>query len=325
MSELTLRTAIGSYGHTAALKDGSAASGLFQMTQIEVSPVTAIFRRMVRGLEFDVAEMALSTCLCARAHGKPFTALPVFLTRAFYHGGLAVRRGSGIASPQDLAGRRIGVRSYTLTPGVWTRGILQSEYGVDPASVTWVLSGDEHVAEFTPPSNVTPAAGAPNGNLAAMLRSGEIDAAIGAGPIPADDPEIAPLFSPADAEARDAAWHRQTGVYPVSHLLVARDDLLAAHPGLASELCRVFGDAKARYLKQLAASPGNADPDTDANADADAAQRRMAQLVGGDPLPYGLESSRRTLETFIGYNVAQGVIPHPVAPEELFPPETLAL
>ena len=323
MSKLILRTAIGSYGHTAALKDGSAASDLFRMEHIEVSPVTAIFRRMVRALEFDVAEMALSTYLCARAHGKPFTALPVFLTRAFYHRGLAVRRNRGIAAPADLAGRRIGVRSYTLTPGVWTRGILHSEYGVDPASVTWVLSGDEHVAEFTPPPNVTPAADAPNANLAAMLRSGEIDAAIGAGPIPADDADLTPLFAPAEADARDAAWHRQTGLYPISHLLVARDDRLASHPALASELCRVFGNAKAIYLEQLAANPGNANPDTGADADADAPLRQMAQLVGGDPLPYGLKSSRRTLETFIGYNVAQGVIPRPVAPEELFPPATL--
>ena len=308
MTKLTLRTAIGSYGHTAALKDGSAASDLFRMEHIEVSPVTAIFRRMVRALEFDVAEMALSTYLCARAHGKPFTALPVFLTRAFYHRGLAVRRNSGIAAPADLAGRRIGVRSYTLTPGVWTRGILHSEYGVDPASVTWVLSGDEHVAEFTPPPNVTPAADAPNASLAAMLRSGEIDATIGAGPIPADDADLAPLFAPADADARDAAWRRQTGVYPISHLLVARDDQLASHPALAAELCRVFGNAKAIYLEQLA-SRADSDSDTGADADADAPLRQMAQLVGGDPLPYGLKSSRRTLETFIGYNVAQGVIP----------------
>ena len=150
-----------------------------------------------------------------------------------------------------------------------------------------------------------------------MLRAGEIDAAIGAGPIAPDDPDLAPLFAPADAQARDAAWHRQTGLYPISHLLVARDDQLASHPGLAAELCRVFGEAKAIYLKQLA--------DSDTGADADAPLRQMAQLVGGDPLPYGLESSRRTLETFIAYNVAQGVIPRPVAPEELFPPTTLAL
>ena len=307
MSDLTLRTAIGTYGHTAALKNGAAPSPMFAMEQVEVSPVTAIFRRMVRALEFDVAEMALSTYLCARAHGKPFTGLPVFLTRAFYHAGLAVRRNSGIAAPADLAGRRVGVRSYTLTPGVWTRGILQTEYGVDPASVTWVLSGDEHVAEFVAPPNVVPASDAPQGNLPAMLRSGEIDAAIGAGPIADDDPDIAPLFPAAEAAARDAVWHQKTGVYPISHMVVVRDDQLAAHPGLASELCRVFAAAKAQ-------SDADADPDL----------RRMAQIVDGDPLPYGLESSRQTLETFIGYNVAQGVIPHPVAPENLFPPETLA-
>ena len=126
MSELTLHTAIGTYGHTKSLKDGSATSQKFVMDHIEISPVPNIFRRMVRELEFDVAEMALSTYLCAKAFGKAFTAIPVFLTRSFYHSSITYNIKSGINSPTDLAGRKVGVRSYTLTPGVWTRGILQS-------------------------------------------------------------------------------------------------------------------------------------------------------------------------------------------------------
>jgi len=315
MTKLTLRTAIGSYGHTMPLKDGTVAAAMFEPEHIEVSPVTAIFRRMVRELEFDVAEMALSTYLCARAHGKAFTALPIFLTRAFYHAGIAVHRRSGIASPKDLEGRRVGVRSYTLTPGVWTRGILASEYGVNLDAITWTLSGDEHVAEFVAPPNVV---SSPNDNLAEMLRSGEIDAAIGAGPAAASDPDIAPLFAEAEAEERDAAWSRQTGIYPISHIVVARDELLASHPGLAEALFGAFGEAKAHYLKRLASGA--------ADGPGDRGLLKMAAVAGADdPIPYGLAGSRATLEAFVAYNLAQGVIPRGVEPEELFAAETLGL
>ena len=310
MTDLVLRTAVGNYGHTTPLKDGTVTSKMFDMEHIEVSPVTSIFRRMVRGLEFDVAEMALSTYLCARAHGKAFTGIPIFLTRAFYHGGLVYNTRSGIKSPKDLEGRKVGLRSYTLTPGVWTRGILQTEYGVDLDAVTWVLSGDEHVAEFVAPPNVV---SSPNNDLGEMLLSGEIDAAIGAGPV--DSPDIQPLFQ--EPDEADAAWHRKTGVYPISHMLVVKDSALASNQGLAQELFGVFKTAKAPYLKRLQSR--------DASTAADQALLKMAEVVGDDPIPYGLESSLKTLETFIGFNVEQGVIPEKVDPEELFPSSTLAL
>ena len=309
MADLVLNVAVGNYGHTAPLKDGSVASTMFQMEHTEVSPVTSIFRRMVRGLEFDVAEMALSTYLCARAHGKAFTGIPVFLTRAFYHGGIAVHERSGINEPRDLEGRRVGVRSYTLTPGVWTRGILASEYGVDLDAVTWVLSGDEHVAEFVAPPNVV---SSPNSDLVEMLKSGEIDAAIGVRPGAA--PEIKALF--ADPDQADAIWHRKTGVYPISHMVVVKNTLLDDNPDLAAELCRLFQAAKTPYSERLQAG---------AVADAmDSELLAMGKIVQGDPLPYGLESSLQTLNTFIDFNVNQGVIPEPVEPETLFPASTLA-
>lgn len=310
MSDLVLRTAIGNYGHTIPLKDGSVTSDMFDMEHIEVSPVTSIFRRMVRGLEFDVAEMALSTYMCARAHGKAFTGVPVFLTRAFYHAGLVVNSRSGIKTPKDLEGKKVGLRSYTLTPGVWTRGILQTEYDVDLEAVTWVLSGDEHVAEFVAPSNVVSSA---NSDLGAMLLSGEIDAAIGAGAV--DSPDIRPLFS--EPDALDAAWHKKTGVYPISHMLVVKNSELDSNDSLAQELFEVFKSAKTPYMKDLTSG--------EASNPADQALLKMGSIVGGDPVPYGFESSRKTLETFIGFNVEQGVIPRKVEPEELFPEDTLSL
>ena len=299
MADLILNVAVGNYGHTAPLKDGSVKSPMFDMAHTEVSPVTSIFRRMVRGLEFDVAEMALSTYLCARAHGKAFTGIPIFLTRAFYHGGIAVHERSGINEPRDLEGRRVGVRSYTLTPGVWTRGILASEYGVDLDAVTWVLSGDEHVAEFVAPSNVV---SSPNNDLVEMLKSGEIDAAIGVRPGAA--PEIKALFPEPDTD--DENWHRKTGVYPISHMVVVKNARLDDNPDLAAELFRAFKTAKA-------------------SGAMDAELLEMSKIVHGDPIPYGLQSSLQTLNAFIDFNVNQGVIPKRVEPEELFPATTQTL
>ena len=177
MPALPLTTAIATYGHTKALKDGTVHAERVVLKHVDVMPITSAFRRMVRGLEFDISEMAFSTYLCARAYHKPMTALPVFLLRRFEHGGIVYNVNSGIRSPLDLHGRRVGVRSYTLTPGVWIRGILQSAYGVDLHQVQWMLFGDEHVAEYVAPANVTPAPA--GGDMLAMVRAGEIDAAIG--------------------------------------------------------------------------------------------------------------------------------------------------
>ena len=309
MTSLVLRTAIANYGHTTPLKDGTVGSSMFEMEHIEISPVPMIFRRMVRSLEFDVAEMALATHLCSRAHGKRFTALPVFLTRDFYHGMLSYNVRSGIESPKDLEGKRVGVRSYTFTPGVWTRGILQSEYGVDLSAVTWVLSGDEHVAEYVAPSNVV---SSPSGDLGEMLLSGEIDAAIGAPPV--DSPDVRAMFP--EAQKLDAEWHRKTGVYPISHLLVVKDATLGSNDSLVSELLSVFGQARDDYLRRLRSG--------DTSAPGTEQLLRMKEIVGDDALSYDFDSARKTLETFVGFNVEQGLIPEAVDPTDLFPPETIA-
>jgi 4,5-dihydroxyphthalate decarboxylase len=266
---------------------------------------------MIRDLEFDVSELALSTYLCAKAHGKPITALPIFLVRALHHGSISYNVNSGIKTPTDLHGRRVGVRAYTVTTGVWTRGILQSQYGVDLSKITWVINSDEHVAEYQAPPNVESVSF--DRSLADLLADGEIDAAIG---VPASpDKGIEPLIP--DAEAAAIASLQGTHVYPINHTLVVRDEHLAANPWLAAELFSLFRSGKQHFLSQL--------PTMESPTGNDAFAKRLQGAVGGDPLPFGIEANRATLEAFVQYNVDQKVIPRKVALEEVFEPSTLAL
>src|SRR5438876_7945171 len=187
---LALRTVTRTQGNNQALKDGSVKPRTFVFEFVEVDPLIAAFRRMVRGLEFDVCEMAITTYICAKAHGKRMTAVPVFLVRAFHHGAVVYNTKSGIKSPKDLEGKKVGVhRGYTVTTGVWIRSILQHEYGVDLSKITWLLSGDEHVAEYRPPANVIPIE--KGQKLEDMLASGEIPAVVN---IELDHPDVKTLI-----------------------------------------------------------------------------------------------------------------------------------
>ena len=209
-----LTTAIGNYGLTKPLKEGRVSLGSLNLKQIEVSPITAAMRRMCRGLEFDICEMAFTTYLCARAIGKPFTAIPVFVTRNFHHWAIFTNARSGIKEPKDLEGRVVGVnRGYTVTTGLWARGMLQSEYGVDLDKITWVPTDDEHVQEFVAPKNVDYSRFRGR-KLGELLVNGEIDAAIGEmGGV--TSPDIKPLIP--DAQNAAFAYFRKTGVYPINH------------------------------------------------------------------------------------------------------------
>src|ERR1700688_1070627 len=150
-----LKTVTRTQGNNQALKDGTVKPRSFEFDFVGVDPLIAAFRRMVRGAEFDICEMAITTYICARAYGKPMTAVPIFLVRAFHHGAILCNTKSGIESPKDLEGKKVGVnRGYTVTTGVWARSILHHQYGVDLNKITWVISGDEHVEEFHPPANV---------------------------------------------------------------------------------------------------------------------------------------------------------------------------
>jgi 4,5-dihydroxyphthalate decarboxylase len=308
MGQLTLTAVTRTQGAVSALKDGTVKPAGFALDFEEVPVLIHAFRAMVRSLAFDVSEMAFTTYLVAKAHGKPFTALPVFLVRGFHHGAvLRSAKAAGMA-PQDIEGRRAGVnRGYTVTTGVWARGILADEYGVDLSRVTWVLSGDEHVAEYRPPSNVVPAGAGEN--VTDMVASGELAAGIG---VPADHPRLVPLI-PDAAEAGYRAL-RDRGLYPINHVVVVRDELLAAHPDLAPALFAAYAEAKNRYVARLA---GIGDP-----GPADRMYQRVREITGADPLPYGIAPNRAMIDQLIRYAVDQGILNAPVAAQELFPEST---
>jgi len=307
---VVLKTAVATYAHTKGLKDGTVTAPGIRFEHIEVSPIVAAFRRMVRTLEFDVSEMAITTYLTARAHGKPFTALPIFVMRQFHHAPIAFNVKSGVKSPKDLEGKKVGVRAYTVTTGVWARGILATEYGVDLDKVTWVVVDEEHVQEYQKPSNVLERPGA---NLGQMLAQGELAAAIGAGPV--DSPDVKPLIAnPREAEA---AWYRKTGIYPINHTVVVKDSLLQADPTLAPRIFGAFKEAKAAFLKQL-------DSPASLSGDAQALAGRRS-IVGDDPLPNGVARNRKALEAVIQFARDQKILPRAVSPEEVFARDTLGL
>jgi ABC-type nitrate/sulfonate/bicarbonate transport system substrate-binding protein len=296
-------------GNNRALKDGTVKPKTFEFAFEEVDPLIAAFRRMVRGLEFDICEMAITTYICAKAHGKRMTAVPVFLVRAFHHGAILVNTKAGIARPKDLEGKRVGVnRGYTVTTGVWARSILQEEHGVDLGKITWVLSGDEHVAEYRPPANVVPIE--PGKKMGDMLASGELAAAIG---VEATSPDVKPLIP--DALDAGLAALRRTGHYPINHLVVIKDELIASHPDLAADVFDAFAQAKQVYIERL--KGGQIEKPTE----VDEVHKRVMAITG-DPLPYGIAPNRKVIDELIGHALTQGIITKPVAAEELFAPST---
>jgi 4,5-dihydroxyphthalate decarboxylase len=313
-TDLALKIAIATYGHTAALKRGQVPIADVQPEFVEVKPIIAAFRRMVRDVEFDVCEMAPATYMIAREHGAPFKALPVFIFRRFHHAGLVYRSDAGIRGPKDLEGKRAGVRAYSVTTGIWTRGILTNEYGVDNDRITWVVDDEEHVKTLVLPPNVQQA---PEGrSLVELMASGYLSAAftdnagIGRAGAPAEGwkdgwsgaeqaqpTQYVEMFP--DAEEQEAQWYRRTGIYPVHGLIVVKDELLSRHPGLGRALYEAFLESKEIYLRQLAAG--------ESVSDKDAHYRTMARTVG-DPLPYGIEANRASIDAMLGYCHQQGLL-----------------
>ena len=311
--ELNLRIVTRTQGNNQALKDGRVKPRSCAFEFVEVDPLIDAFRRMVRGMEFDVSELALTTYVTARAHGKRFLALPIFLVRAFHHGAIVYNTKSGIKSPKDLEGRKVGVnRGYTVTTGVWARGVLQHQYGVDLDTITWVLSGDEHVAEFQPPANVAPIE--KGKKMADLVASGELPAAIG---VEVSSPDVKPLISNAEEAGFEAL--RSRGHYPINHLIVVREELLDAHPDLGPDIFHAFAESKRDYVERLRS--GQIEKPTR----VDDMHRRVMEITGRDPLPYGIGPNRQALEELIGYAAEQRILPRRVAVEELFPANTHGL
>ena len=299
-------------GNNRALKDGTVQPKTFGFEFIEVDPLIAAFRREVRASEFDICELAITTYICAKAHGKKLTAIPVPIVRQFHHGAILVNTKAGIKSPKDLEGKRVGVnRGYTVTTGVWARGILEKDYGVDLSKVTWVLSGDEHVAEYVAPSNVVPIEAGKN--MQDMLISGELVGAIG---VEVNHPDVQPLIP--DALETGIAAFKRDGHYPINHLVVIKDEVLEANPGLAADCFEAFAAAKRLYVDALRAGKIEK-PDA-----TDRLHQRVMEIAG-EPLPYGIEPNRKVMETLMGHALSQGIITQAMKVEDLFAKETWGL
>ena len=290
---LTLKSAVADYPHVMALKNGSVRSDSVSFEWETVNPITRAFRRMVRTGDFDLCEIALTTLAQAEAFGKGLTALPVVVFRGFHHAALMCPVGSPLRGPEDLAGKRIGVRAFSQTTGVWLRGILLDDYGVDHRSITWVTEEDAHLQEYQDPLNVVRIASGQT--LPGMLQFGEIDAGIALSGV--DPMRVRTVIPDADEAAAD--WYRRTGAYPVNHVVCVKTELLRQHPHLGAELMRLFTEAKA-----AAREPS--------------AEARYIPLVGPDPLPYGLEANRAGIALCLRYAAEQGLVSRVFTPEELF-------
>jgi 4,5-dihydroxyphthalate decarboxylase len=313
MAESPLRIVARTQGNNEALKNGTVKPDGFALEFVEVDPLIDAFRRMVRGLEFDVSEMAITTYITAREHGKKITGLPIFLMRAFHHGAIKHNVKSGIRTPKDLEGRLVGVnRGYTVTTGLWARSVLQHQYGVDLDKITWVLSGDEHVAEYRAPANVVPLE--KGRKMADMLASGELGAAIN---IEVDHPDVKSLI-PNPKEAAFEAL-RTRGHYPINHLMVIKDELLEARPELAAGLFDAFARAKRLYVERLRSGA------IEKPAATDELYQRVMDITGKDPLPYGIGPNRQALEEVVGSALEQRILTRPATIESLFPRSTHAL
>jgi 4,5-dihydroxyphthalate decarboxylase len=320
-SSVHLKAVLRHFGHTADLRDGKIPIEGVQIDFVDVQPAIASYRRMVRDVEFDMCELAPTTYCIARAHGAPFKALPIFLTRQFHHQGLVIRDDSGIRTPKDLEGKKVGVRAYSVTTGVWTRGILSNEYGVDSSKVTWVVDDEEHVSQLQLPANVVHV---PEGqSLASMMASGEIQAGFTANagigregpPKPgweAKEPSRTAAYEELwkDGRTLGTEWYRRTGIYPFHGVIVLKDELLAAHPWIAKAVYRAFCDAKARWLLRLRTGQ--------ANTEDDRKYRNLIPVIGEDPLPYGIKANLPSIEALITYAVQQKLMRRRLSVEELF-------
>lgn len=280
---MRVRALLGDYPETAALKQGKIASDRLTFDFAAYSPPHTGFKAMVREQAFDISEMAIVSYLIARSHNKPMVLLPAVVMGRFQHDYAIYNVSRGAMTPSDLAGKRVGIRSFTTTTGAWMRGILANDYGVDLDQVNWITFEEPHVAEYQDRTERAPA----GRTIIQMLIDGELDAVIGD---KSSDARLKPLF--ADPEKEAEAWYSKHGIAPLNHLVVACEGFVRSHPDLVREFFRML-----KASKDAAAKPA----------------------AGGiDFTPLGVEAMRKPLEYIIRYAIQQELIPRPVTVDELF-------
>jgi 4,5-dihydroxyphthalate decarboxylase len=275
-----LRTLLAEYPHTAALKRGEVASDRVALDFADVTPIWSGFQHMVRRQAYDVSEMAIVTYLIAKSFGKPMVLLPAVMTARVQHAWAVYNGDYGQLTPPQLAGKRVGIRSFTTTTGAWLRGMFANDYGLPLASVNWVTFEEPHVAEY-----VDTTERAPEGKkIIPMLLAGELDAVLGDR---SDDPRIKSLFG--DPEAAAKAWVAKHGIVPLNHFVVVSAELAKLRPDIVEEVYRLLKES-----------------------------RRRAVAAGANPPPIGVDACRPALEKIIDYTAQQKLISRRFTVDELF-------
>ncbi len=315
--KVRLSIAVAEYPHTSAVRSGSITIEGVDPEILTIKPQIGAFRRMIRNLEFDVCELAPTTYMIARSYGYPIIALPIFVLRRFHHSGLLVRPEAGIKVPKDLEGKKVGVRAYSVTTGVWTRQVLIEEFGLDSSKVNWVVDDEEHVTELKLPPNVTHTR--EGVSLADMMADGELvagfhgNAGVGRSGSPtggwkeveAHYPDMFP-----NATELEAEYFKRTGIYPMHGTIVMKESVYKENPWVAKSLFDAFSKAKREWL-----------PTLDAPELKDASDKKYVELrkiVGSDPLPYGIESNLPTIKALEETAFKQGLTTKRMSVDELF-------
>ena len=290
----TLSVCFGTYPHTQALKSGAITSDRVALHFTEVNPVNRAFMPMAREQKFDVCEMAIVTYLQAKAYGKPLMLMPATMMGRFQHGTMLYNSERGTLRPEDLPGRRVGVRAFSQTTGVWIRGILWKDYGLDLKKVKWVTFEDAHVAEYRDPPGVERAAAGKD--ITKMLLEGELDAAIFGGAMPSD-PQLKSVIPDPEAAAKE--WYKKNGIVPVNHMVVLKESLSKTNPGAVREVFRMLLDSK-----KTAGLP---------------------KVGAVDTIPFGFDAVKPALELMSSYAFEMKLTPRRYAVEELFDDTTRML
>ena len=323
MTRLQLSIAMGDYDRTRALLDGSVQIDGVDPVCMTLSPEETFFRAF-RGLEFDISELSFSSYLVKHSRGEcPYIAVPVFLSRAFRHTSIYVRKDR-IKKPEDLKGKRIGLPEYQLTAHVWARAVLEDDFGVKPSDVQWVRGGidtpgrPEKIKLQLPPD--VRLENAPEGvTISEMLDRGDIDGFIAPRPpsgAALKNPNVGWLFDDPTATAKD--YYRRTGVFPIMHVVGIKKALAAQHPWLPGAVLKAFTQAKAVALEKLADTSA-----TKVTLPFVEEQLKAARdAMGEDYWSYGVAPNIRTLETFVRHHHSQGLSGRLMKVDELFHPNS---
>lgn len=320
MTRLPLTMAIGPYDHVRDLATGIVRCEGVDLNILEM-PVEEIFHRFIAHRQFDVAEVSLAKLSALRAAGDDgLVGLPVFPSRMFRHSSIYVRRGSGLESPTELAGLRVGVPEWAQTAAVYSRGLLQHHYGVDLRSVTWVQAGvnepgrREKVGLRLPEGVVVDRRR--GDTLSGLLLDGEVDAVLSAHAPDCfyDRPDqVTRMFE--DAREVEQEYFASTGIFPIMHAVAIRRELVDANPWLPSSLYKAFIEARDRGVARARETAASFAPIPWMASHLREVERVMNS---GELWPYGIEANRRTLESFLQFGLEQGVLSAPLEVTELF-------